>query len=233
MPTYDAENRIVADAGVTYSYDADGVRIEKSSGTMYWPGSSGEVLTETDLNGNITEEYVYLDGGRIARVDRPSGAIHYYFSDPLESASVITDASGNVQEQYFYYPYGGMMSSSGSDPNHYKFTGKERDSESGLDYFGARHYSSGLGRFMVPDWAARPTSVPYADFGDPQSLNLYGYVRNEPIARADADGRTCAASSSRVETGAYNGETWVSGPVSCQEEAAKRGAKYVQCQPIN
>ncbi len=41
---------------------------------------------------------------------------------------------------------------------------------------------------MTPDWAARPTSVPYAVFGDPQSLNLYGYVRNDPVTQADADG---------------------------------------------
>src|SRR5438552_12540010 len=69
-----------------------------------------------------------------------------------------------------------------------KFTGKERDSESGLDNFGARYDSSTLGRFMTPDWAARPTTVPYAVFGDPQSLNLYGYVRNDPVSRADLDG---------------------------------------------
>jgi hypothetical protein len=41
---------------------------------------------------------------------------------------------------------------------------------------------------MTPDWAARPTAVPYAVFGDPQSLNLYGFVRNDPVTRADADG---------------------------------------------
>jgi len=41
---------------------------------------------------------------------------------------------------------------------------------------------------MTPDWAARPTAVPYAVFGDPQSLNLYGYVRNDPVSSADADG---------------------------------------------
>lgn len=70
----------------------------------------------------------------------------------------------------------------------YKFTGKERDSESGLDMFGARYYGSSLGRFMTPDWAAKPTAVPYAYFGDPQSLNLYGYVGNNPLKRADPDG---------------------------------------------
>ena len=67
-------------------------------------------------------------------------------------------------------------------------TGKERDSESGLDYFGARHYASGLGRFMIADWKAKPTSVPFADFGDPQSLNLYSYVRNTPTSLYDPDG---------------------------------------------
>jgi RHS repeat-associated protein len=45
------------------------------------------------------------------------------------------------------------------------FTGKERDTESGLDMFGARYYGSGLGRFMTPDWAAKATAVPYAMFG--------------------------------------------------------------------
>jgi RHS repeat-associated protein len=70
----------------------------------------------------------------------------------------------------------------------YKFTGKERDSESGLDNFGARYDASSLGRFMTPDWAAKPISVPYAKFGDPQTLNLYAYVENSPLNRIDADG---------------------------------------------
>ena len=71
---------------------------------------------------------------------------------------------------------------------HYKFTGKERDPETGLDEFGARYYSSAMGRFITPDWAAKATAVPYANFGDPQSLNLYAYVENSPIDRIDADG---------------------------------------------
>ncbi len=69
-----------------------------------------------------------------------------------------------------------------------QFTGKERDAESGLDNFGARYFTSSMGRFMTPDWAARPTTVPYAVFGDPQSLNLYNYVRNDPVSRIDPDG---------------------------------------------
>ncbi len=191
-PIYDAENRIATDAGVTYSYDADGARMEKSSGTMYWPGPSGATLTETDLTGTVNEEYIYFNGARIARVDRPSGTVHYYFSDHLGSASVITDALGNITKQDFYFPYGGeITTSTGSDPNHYKFTGKERDTESNLDMFGARYYGSGLGRFMTPDWAEDPDPVPYADLRDPQSLNLYGYVRNNPTSFTDEDGHEC------------------------------------------
>ena len=72
--------------------------------------------------------------------------------------------------------------------NHYKFTGKERDAESGLDFFGARFYSSTMGRWMSPDWADKPEPVPYADLSDPQSLDLYSYVRNNPMSKADADG---------------------------------------------
>lgn len=68
------------------------------------------------------------------------------------------------------------------------FTGKERDSESELDYFGARYYSSTMGRFMSPDWADSPSPVPWAVFSDPQSLNLYSYVRNNPLSHRDLDG---------------------------------------------
>lgn len=67
-------------------------------------------------------------------------------------------------------------------------TGKERDSESGNDYFGARYYSSAMGRFMSPDWSAKIEPVPYAKLTDPQSLNLYAYMRNNPLRGTDPDG---------------------------------------------
>ncbi len=70
----------------------------------------------------------------------------------------------------------------------YRFTGKERDSESTLDEFGARYYGSSVGRFMTPDWAAGPSEVPYANSGNPQSLNLYSYVQNNPTTMRDPDG---------------------------------------------
>jgi RHS repeat-associated protein len=70
-------------------------------------------------------------------------------------------------------------------------TGKERDSESGNDYFEARYYSSAMGRFMSPDWSAKVMPVPYAKLGDPQRLNLYAYVMNNPMIRFDRDGHAC------------------------------------------
>lgn len=84
--------------------------------------------------------------------------------------------------------HSGACSFSVASQSHYKFTGKERDGESGMDDFGARYYASYMGRFMIPDWAAKATSVPYASFGDPQSLNLYSYVRNHPTVTVDPSG---------------------------------------------
>jgi RHS repeat-associated protein len=145
-------------------------------------------VAESDLSGNLKSEYVFFDGERVARKDFPSGAVSYYFSDHLKTASVITDSAGNIKEDEDYYPWGGELQFVNSDSNHYKFTGKERDSETGLDYFGARYYGNSLGRWMSPDWATKPEAIPYSDLRDPQSLNLYGYVRNLPTTLVDKDG---------------------------------------------
>jgi RHS repeat-associated protein len=67
-------------------------------------------------------------------------------------------------------------------------SGKEWDAETGLDYFGARYFSSAQGRFTSPDWSAAPQPVPYADLSNPQSLNLYNYMRNNPLSGSDPDG---------------------------------------------
>jgi RHS repeat-associated protein len=86
-------------------------------------------------------------------------------------------------------------------------TGKERDTESGNDYFGARHYASSMGRFMSPDWSAKVEPVPYSKLDDPQSLNLYAYVGNNPLTGVDADGHM----GSQAEATAQATEDWVNG----------------------
>lgn len=199
-PVYDGENRIKTVGTVNYTYDGDGERVKKDSGKLYWTGTGSDPLTETDLSGNPTADYVFFNGKRIARVDLAGGAVHYYFSDHLGSASVVTNATGTtIEQESDYYPYGGeRVITAGA--NNYKFTGKERDAESGLDDSDARYYESSTGRFMSPDWADRPNAVPYAILGDPQSLNLYSYVSNNPLARTDPDGHDCFSSGNGSET---------------------------------
>jgi RHS repeat-associated protein len=79
------------------------------------------------------------------------------------------------------------------------FTGKERDAESGNDYFGARYYASSMGRFLSPDWSAKAEPLPYAKLDNPQTLNLYNYMRNNPLTEVDADGH-CAEDACVGET---------------------------------
>jgi RHS repeat-associated protein len=82
---------------------------------------------------------------------------------------------------------GGFIYDSDSELAHFacKFTGKERDTESGLDYSGARYYTSSMGRFMSPDWSANASPVPYANLENPQTLNLYSYMNNNPSSNID------------------------------------------------
>jgi RHS repeat-associated protein len=188
--SYDQENRIAGAGGFAYTYDAEGNRVEKSNGltgTQYWYMSLG-IVAESDLSGNLQSEYVFFDGERVARRDFPSGAVSYYFSDHLKTTDIVTDAQGNIKNESDFYPWGGELQFLANDSNHYKFTGKEWDTETGLDYFGARYYSNGLGRFITPDWSATPVPVPYADLSDPQTLCQYCYVRGLPTTRYDADG---------------------------------------------
>src|SRR5215831_11570808 len=192
---FDEENRLTGAAGYTYTYDDGGNRVRKSNGnqaangTLYWYMTPG-VVAESDLGGTLKSEYVFFGGRRVARRDGATGTggVFYYFSDHLKTASVITDSAGGIKAESDYYPWGGELQFVNNDSNDYKFTGKKRDLETGLYYFGARYYSNGLGRFVSSDWSATPVPVPYADLTDPQSLNQYSYVRNIPTVRVDADG---------------------------------------------
>lgn len=100
-------------------------------------------------------------------------------------------------------------------------TGKERDSESGNDYFGARYYASTMGRFMSPD----PSGLLAQHPEDPQSWNMYVYARNNPLINIDPNGLDCIYAtdsgkgvesidhnSNSGECG-QNGGTWLSGYV--------------------
>jgi RHS repeat-associated protein len=198
--TYDGEGRITSlnSGSVQYTYDPEMGRVRKDisgqASTEYFYFGS-QIMAEKNISTGAWTNYIFFNGERVARREYPAGNAFYYFSDHLKTASVITDASGTITAESDYYPWGGELQFLANDSNHYKFTGKERDSETGLDYFGARYYGNTFGRFITPDWSAKAQGVPYADYTDPQSLNLYGYVRNNPLSKVDADGHDSMAIS--------------------------------------
>jgi RHS repeat-associated protein len=184
---FNAESEIKSAAGVNYTYDGDGNRLQKSNGKIYWYGAGTEILDESDASGNITDEYVYFGGQRFARRDS-SGNIVYYVADHLGTSRVVTSSTGTVLDQSDFYPFGGERVIASSSGNVYKFEGKERDTETNNDDFSARYYSSRFGRWLSPDWSAIPAPVPYANLTNPQTLNLYAMVSDNPETFADLDG---------------------------------------------
>ncbi len=140
-------------------------------------------------------EYIYFNGQRAARRDYQSN-VFYYFSDQVGSARGMAEvASGShTATPCFdadFYPFGGEHDFLNSCPQNYKFMGKERDPETNNDDFGARSYASAYGRFLSADWSSTPTPVPYANLTNPQTLNLYAMVSDNPESFADLDGHSC------------------------------------------
>ena len=180
---YDAENHQTSAAGVSYTFDGDGKRVKKSNGKLYWYGVGSDPLLETDSGGALQNEYIFFRGKRLARRD-VSGHVFYYFADHLGTSRVITDSAGAVCYEADFYPFGGERVITDTCPQNYKFTGKERDSETQNDYFGARFYESNLGRFLSSD----PVVITPERFSDPQQLNAYTYVRNSPLRLVDPNG---------------------------------------------
>jgi RHS repeat-associated protein len=204
--TYDAEGRITNGSGTVYTYDGMGERVAKAGSKLYWKGVGSTALVETNTSDRNPTEYIFFNGARIARIDPGATTPKYSLTDNLGSTAVETDSLGNILNESLFFPYGVERVIEQNDTaNNYKFTGKERDAETGLDDFGARYYASSLGRFMTPDWDAKPTSVPYASFGDPQTLNLYSYVENGPLNKVDADGHAASQNTENqwVDGGEY------------------------------
>ena len=177
---YDAENkqRQYTKTGQqtnSYYYDGDGNRVKKvdSSGTTVFVYNAGGQLIAEHTSGSPS-----------------GGGTSYLTGDHLGSTRAVMKSDGSVARHDFL-PFGeelqvgvgGRTAGLGYvvDNVRQKFTQKERDNESGLDYFGARYYSSSQGRFTSPD------SVP-GGIANPQSLNLYTYVLNNPLKFIDPTG---------------------------------------------
>ena len=164
---------------------------------MYVLGPSGEQMTEmTNSSGawRWAHTNVYAPGLSATYdadpTERTEGQLYFALSDWLGTRRQQTDYAGNPCLNFTSLPYGDGLTpitisclSPSEDATEHHFTGKERDAESGNDYFGARYYASTMGRFLSPD--------PLLNSGhpdDPQSWNRYAYVDNNPLKYTDPKG---------------------------------------------
>ncbi|MFN0166383.1 MAG: RHS repeat domain-containing protein [Bryobacteraceae bacterium] len=181
--TYDGESRQKSGGGATYFYDADGRRVQR--------GYLGQTTVWVyDAFGRLAAEYATAAQASLGRLCPTT--------DHLGSARVVTARDGEVVRRYDYLPFGEQIpeGSAGrtaamkytgglfADGHKARFTGKERDAETGLDYFGARYFSGAQGRFTSVDPAMES-----ADSSNPQSWNRYTYALNNPLRYTDPDGR--------------------------------------------
>jgi len=139
------------------------------------------------------------------------GNVFYYHTDHLGSTNLVTDSAGEIVTENYNYPFGSLRHKyepNGSFDPYYQYTGKERDAESGLHYFGARYYDSMLARFVTVDphfgenHAAMPSSHPW-----PQQGNLYAMALNNPVEMIDPSG--LAAKHTVTDYGTYEIESTV------------------------
>jgi RHS repeat-associated protein len=211
---YDAENKIAkVDNVVAYTYDGEGQRVRKLVGEnlrlIY--GIKDELICEfSGATGALLKEYIYGANGLLATVEPTAvnaNGTRYVTPDQLGSPRVLTNSGAGVVSRHDYLPFGeevgagvggrttGMGFPGASDNVRQRFSGKERDVETGLDYFGARYNSSTQGRFTSPDpvfASAKP--------GAPQSWNRYAYVQNNPLAYVDPDGMITVPNNDKSDT---------------------------------
>jgi RHS repeat-associated protein len=177
--TFDADNRmtqsVVGSTTATYAYDGHRWRVQKtvSGSTTTYVYAGSKVIAEY-IGGSLSKEYIYSGGKLLATV--AGSTVTYHHPDHL-SNRVETDGSGAAIRTFGQLPFGETWYETGTTDK-WKFTSYERDGESGLDYAMHRSYNSGYGRFQTPDLLG-------GSLVNPQSLNRYGYVANDPINMAD------------------------------------------------
>ncbi len=187
--TYSWENFLTAAGSTTYVYDAQGRRVKKTaSGTTteyFYVGS--EVLSEKQ--GSTWTDYIFFGGQRIAKQTAAmASTATYLHTDHLRSTRVCTDANGNANGTCHYEPFGEIQpGTSCSVPTNFRFAGMEWDADAGpngLYHTWFRQYDVNQGRWMSVD--PLPGSA-----DEPQSLNRYAYVRNDPVNFIDPLGLRC------------------------------------------
>ena len=182
---------------MSYLYDSDGRRVARlQNGAVvkqYYYDAAGRMITEADASGATLRAEIYAGGRHLATWT--SNATYFNYADWLGTERARTDANGARCETITSLPFGDGQTVSGTcTPTPTFFTGKERDAESGLDYFQARHYASALGRFMSVD----PVIITPQRKLDPQQLNRYAYVQNNPMRLIDPTGEILQLSGDLV-----------------------------------
>ncbi|MGA1867044.1 MAG: RHS repeat-associated core domain-containing protein [bacterium] len=188
--TYDGEDRLIqvqASEDITqYSYNGLGHRISKqedSQTTRYVLDINGplsRVIAETNEVGQITSYYVYASQIGLVSKITPDRQAYYYHFDGLGNTICITDGSGNIVNKYAYDEFGNLTDYVETIPNPFRYVGKYgiMDEKNGLLFMRARYYDPEIGRFLTQD------PIGFAG-GD---LNLYVYVRNNPVNFIDPYG---------------------------------------------
>lgn len=178
--TYDAENRVIqVDGGATatYSYDAEGRRIHTPSYESVYD-LTGNAITLFSLSGVWSYGEIYVGGRHLATY---SGATtNFLHTDWLATKRLMTDITGVPSQTCTSLPFGDGATCTGTNWNFNLFTDTVHDSESNLEHTWFRQYSGTEGRFMTTD--------PFQgsmDLANPQSLNRYGYVNDDPLNFAD------------------------------------------------
>ena len=128
--------------------------------------------------GSVTRTVTYYP---VAGAMRINSTLYYVLKDHLGSASVITDASGTILGEQRYYPFRETRLTTGTIYTDKLFTGQREITGLGIYHYGARFYSPKLGRFLSPD-----SIVP--NYANPQNLNRFSYVRNNPLRYTDPTG---------------------------------------------
>ena len=184
---YDSRNRMVrfaSDGGVeTYAYDDGETRLKKVAGeqTTYYIDADYEEVWDDSGRLEVIKHY---RAGQQKVAIRDADGLKYVYPDHLGSSSRMADSSGNQVKAQWYLPFGGDAKETGDAKARYRYTGKEKD-DSGLYYYGARYYDDAVGRFLAAD-----SVLP--DVYDPQQLNRFAYVRNNPVKLVDPDGHAAA-----------------------------------------
>src|SRR5918997_3062264 len=168
-----------------YVYDYNGTRVIKKvyqngvlQKTVYSPSDDFETV-KLASNGATQNTSYYIVNNEIVAKKNPDGSKQYYHNDHLGSTSVMTNQAGTLVEKTAYDPWGEVKS--GGTKSKFQYTGQEKDDETGLNYYNYRYYDSHIRRFTQPDDIIQ-------DVYNPQDLNRYSYVRNNPIRYTDPSG---------------------------------------------